>query len=70
MQYLASSLVGIGMGWVLDHWGWGAWPWVPIPFACIGALVISRLWNVRPGRHKHDSRPALTVCRGRRVVQA
>ena len=49
MQYLASSLVGIGMGRILDRWGWGAWPWVPIPFACIGALVISRLWNVRPG---------------------
>ena len=50
MQYLASSMVGIGMGWVLDHWGWTAWPWVPIPFACIGALVISRLWNVGPGQ--------------------
>jgi OPA family glycerol-3-phosphate transporter-like MFS transporter len=48
MQYLASSLVGIGMGWVLDHWGWAAWPFVPIPFACVGALVISRLWNVAP----------------------
>jgi len=54
MQYLASSLVGIGMGRILDRWGWGAWPWVPIPFACIGAVVISRLWNVRPGH----ARPA------------
>jgi OPA family glycerol-3-phosphate transporter-like MFS transporter len=52
MQYLASSMVGLGMGWVLDHWGWGAWPWVPIPFACAGALVISRLWNVTPGGKK------------------
>jgi OPA family glycerol-3-phosphate transporter-like MFS transporter len=50
MQYLASSMVGLGMGWVLDHWGWGAWPWVPIPFACAGALIISRLWDVTPGR--------------------
>ena len=49
MQYLASSLVGLGMGWVLDHWGWGAWPWVPIPFACAGAFIISRLWNAHPG---------------------
>ena len=49
MQYLASSLVGLGMGWVLDHWGWGAWPWVPIPFACVGAFIISRLWNAHPG---------------------
>ncbi len=52
MQYLASSIVGVGMGWVLDHWGGAAWPWVPIPFACIGAVLISRLWNVMPGRHK------------------
>jgi len=49
MQYLASSMVGLGMGWVLDHWGWGAWPWVPIPFALAGALIISRLWDVTPG---------------------
>jgi OPA family glycerol-3-phosphate transporter-like MFS transporter len=52
MQYLASSMVGLGMGWVLDHWGWGAWPWVPIPFACAGAFLISRLWNVTPGGKK------------------
>lgn len=49
MQYLASSLVGLGMGWVLDRWGWSAWPWVPIPFACVGAVIISRLWNTHPG---------------------
>jgi MFS transporter, OPA family, glycerol-3-phosphate transporter len=54
MQYLASSLVGVGMGWILDHWGWTAWPWVPIPFACVGALIISRLWNVTPaGQRSH-----------------
>jgi OPA family glycerol-3-phosphate transporter-like MFS transporter len=49
MQYLASSIVGIGMGKVLDRWGWGAWPWVPIPFAIAGAILIARLWNVRAG---------------------
>jgi OPA family glycerol-3-phosphate transporter-like MFS transporter len=52
MQYLASSIVGLAMGRVLDRWGWSAWPWVPIPFACAGALIISRLWNVVPGRAK------------------
>ncbi len=54
MQYLAGSVVGLGMGAVLDsRWGWGgwsAWPWVPIPFACIGALLMSRLWHVVPGK--------------------
>jgi OPA family glycerol-3-phosphate transporter-like MFS transporter len=49
MQYLASSIVGVGMGRILDRWGWSAWPWVPIPFACVGALIVSRLWNVVPG---------------------
>jgi len=58
MQYLASSMVGVGMGWVLDHWGWSAWPWVPIPFACAGALLISRLWNVTPG-HAVPRHPAI-----------
>jgi OPA family glycerol-3-phosphate transporter-like MFS transporter len=50
MQYLASSFVGVGMGWVIDHWTWSAWPWVPIPFALIGAAIISQLWNVSPRR--------------------
>ena len=55
MQYLASAPVGKGIPWVLNHWGWGAWPWIPIPFAVIGALLISRLWNVTPG---HAQAPA------------
>ena len=50
MQYLASSFVGIGMGWMLDHWGWRFWQIAPVPFAIAGALLISRLWNVVPGR--------------------
>ena len=48
MQYLASSFVGIGMGWMLDHWGWHYWHLAPIPFAILGAFVISRLWNAVP----------------------
>jgi OPA family glycerol-3-phosphate transporter-like MFS transporter len=41
------------MGKVLDTWSWGAWAWVPIPFAVIGALVMSTLWNVTPGKRAH-----------------
>ncbi len=55
MQYLASSFVGIGMGYMLDRWGWSAWQFAPIPFAVVGALVISRLWNVVPGRPAQKS---------------
>ncbi len=61
MQYLASSIVGLGMGKVLDNWGWGAWPWVPIPFACVGAFVISRLWNVTPGQKRAPAAAAETA---------
>jgi MFS transporter, OPA family, glycerol-3-phosphate transporter len=54
IQYFTSApFVGIGMGKVLDNWGWKAWAWVPIPFAVIGALVIATLWNVKPGKRGH-----------------
>ncbi len=52
MQYLASSFVGIGMGYTLDHFGWKAWQWMPIPFAIAGAIIISRLWHATPGKKK------------------
>ena len=52
-QYLAGSIVGIGMGKMLDGYGWQVWAWAPIPFALIGCAVISTLWNVRPGRGGH-----------------
>lgn len=50
MQYLASSFVGIGMGYTLDHWGWKAWHWVPIPFAVIGGLLVMTIWNATPAK--------------------
>jgi OPA family glycerol-3-phosphate transporter-like MFS transporter len=50
MQYVASSIVGIGMGRLLDTWGWAAWTWVVIPFALIGAAIAGSLWNVLPKR--------------------
>ena len=54
MQYLCSAFVGIGMGYTLDHWGWKAWPFVPIPFTIVGALLMTRIWNATPkGRPAH-----------------
>jgi OPA family glycerol-3-phosphate transporter-like MFS transporter len=50
MQYLAASFVGMGVGALLDRWGWGAWPFAPIPFAFVGAGLTATLWNVAPGR--------------------
>jgi OPA family glycerol-3-phosphate transporter-like MFS transporter len=57
-QYLAATFVGYGMGRLLDAFKnaktpgveYDVWPLAPIPFALIGALVISRLWYVVPGR--------------------
>ena len=50
----APSLVGIGMGYTLDTWGWKAWQFVPIPFAIVGALLMTRIWNATPkGRSAH-----------------
>ncbi len=50
MQYLAGAFVGMGVGKLLDHWGWSWWMWAPIPFAIVGAATISTLWNVTPDR--------------------
>jgi OPA family glycerol-3-phosphate transporter-like MFS transporter len=54
IQYFTSApFVGIGMGKILDRWHWAAWPWVPIPFAVMGAIVVGTLWNVTPGKRGH-----------------
>lgn len=48
MQYLASSVVGVGMGYLLDRFGWEVWPFAPVPFAILGAALMTTLWNVTP----------------------
>jgi OPA family glycerol-3-phosphate transporter-like MFS transporter len=59
-QYLAGSLVGAGMGRLLDHYKTAArpgaefevWPIAPLGFALLGAAIISRLWYALPGRSR------------------
>ena len=53
VQYIAGAIVGVSLGRLLDTKGWGIWPFAPIPFAIAGALIMSRLWNVLPGRRAH-----------------
>jgi MFS transporter, OPA family, glycerol-3-phosphate transporter len=53
MQYLAGAFVGIGVGYITTNWGWDAWHWAPIPFAIFGAFLMSKIWNVLPGRRGH-----------------
>ena len=54
MQYLAGAFVGMGVGYITTTWGWEAWHWAPIPFALVGAFLMTRIWNVVPkGRGGH-----------------
>ena len=50
MQYIGGSFVGVPMGFLLQHYGWGAWGPSMIGFASVGALLMLVLWNARPKR--------------------
>jgi OPA family glycerol-3-phosphate transporter-like MFS transporter len=60
-QYLGGALVGVGLGRLLDHYKtagqpgaeFAVWPLLPLGFALLGALIISRLWYALPGRSRH-----------------
>ncbi len=51
MQYIGGSFVGVGMGWLIQNWGWKAWAPSMVGFAAIGAIIMIILWNARPGKH-------------------
>lgn len=48
MQYIGGAAVGSGMGWMLEHLGWGSWAPSMIIFSVIGSVLMLRLWNVYP----------------------
>ncbi|MDQ3022123.1 MAG: MFS transporter [Bacteroidota bacterium] len=48
MQYMGGATVGVGIGWLLDNFGWGAWSPSMIGFAVIGAILMLKLWNAKP----------------------
>lgn len=50
MQYIGGAAVGMGMGWMLERWGWGTWGPSMIGFSMVGALLMLRLWNAFPSR--------------------
>ena len=61
-QYLAGALAGAGIGKLLERYKqpgglpgseFEVWPFMPLFFAILGALIISRLWNALPGRGGH-----------------
>lgn len=51
MQYIGGSFTGIGLGWLLDSFGWTAWAPSMIGFSAIGAVLMLFLWNARPNKH-------------------
>jgi OPA family glycerol-3-phosphate transporter-like MFS transporter len=48
MQYVGGSFVGLGMGLLLDRFGWGAWAPSMIGFSAIGAVLMLVVWNAKP----------------------
>ena len=52
MQYLGGSVVGLGMGWLLEKLGWVVWGPSMIGFSMVGALLMLLLWNARPKSSK------------------
>ena len=50
MQYVGGSVMGVGAGWLLDTYGWGAWGPSMIGFSAMGALLMLPLWNARAKR--------------------
>ncbi len=48
MQYVGGSFVGIGLGWLLDHYGWSIWGPSMVGFSAIGAVIMLVFWNARP----------------------
>jgi hypothetical protein len=58
MQYVAGSVVGYGMGTLLQRHGWVLWTWAVLPFAAFGAGLAGSLWNTLPKRGAVPSSPA------------
>ncbi len=48
MQYVGGSFTGIGLGWLLERFGWGSWGPSMIGFSFIGAVLMLALWNAEP----------------------
>jgi OPA family glycerol-3-phosphate transporter-like MFS transporter len=48
MQYVGGSFAGIGMGWLVQTYGWEAWGPSMIGFAVIGAIIMFVLRNAVP----------------------
>jgi len=64
MQYLGGSFAGIGIGKLVDLYGWRAWAPSMIGFAAVGAVLMVLLWNARPAPHRAAAAQAAGAGRG------
>ena len=46
--YLGTGLQSFALGY-LTTLDWSYWPWFLVPFAVIGFLLTTRIWNAKPG---------------------
>lgn len=58
-QYLAGGMVSYFLGKILKRYKelhpgleFSIWPWIPLPFALLGALLIAFLWKTIPGKKR------------------
>jgi OPA family glycerol-3-phosphate transporter-like MFS transporter len=59
-QYLAGGIVGVGLGWFLDRFGWQNWTWSIIGFSLLGGFLMLSLWHKKPAGHASHNRPAVS----------
>ena len=64
MQYVGGSVVGVGMGWLLENFGWGAWGPSMIGFSAVGGVLMLFLWNARPKAHGAPAAPVESLTPG------
>jgi len=48
MQYLAAALTGPAVAWITTNYSWQWWKLWAIPFALVGAGLMTTLWNATP----------------------
>ncbi len=47
--YLGSAVQSISLGYLTEK-SWSYWPWFLLPFSVIGLVLLTRIWNAKPGK--------------------
>lgn len=50
--YLGTGLQSLALGYLTTK-DWSYWPWFLLPFAILGTLLLTRIWNAKPGKSAH-----------------